>query len=52
MLQVYRDKNTGYGKGYFKRPVTGLGGMTLDCSQYISSDSTIVQEEEPWAIEN
>jgi hypothetical protein len=52
MLQVYRDKEVGYPKGFFKRPITGLGGMTLDCSQYITSDSTVVVEDEPWTIEN
>jgi len=52
MLQVYHDKNIGYGKGFFKRPVTGLGGMTLDCSQFVASDSTVVVEDEPWTIEN
>lgn len=48
MTKVYRDKNTGYGKGYFRRPATGLD-MTLDCSQHIrlSSDSTVEVKDEP-----
>lgn len=49
MTKVYRDKNTGYGKGFFKRPLTGLD-MTLDCSQYVSTDSTVVKDEELWSI--
>lgn len=49
MTRVYRDKDTGYGKGFFKRPLTGLD-MTLDCSQYISTDSTVVKDEELWSI--
>ena len=50
MSRVYRDKNTGYGKGFFKRPLTGLD-MTLDCSQYVTTDSTVVQDdEEVWSI--
>jgi penicillin-binding protein 1A len=41
MVKVYEHPETGYKKGFFKRPVTGLD-MTLDCSQYPKSDSTEV----------
>lgn len=37
MTRVYRHPETGYKKGFFKRPQAGLD-MTLDCSQYKRSD--------------
>jgi penicillin-binding protein 1A len=43
MVKVYEHPEVGYGKGKFKRPASGLD-MTLDCNQYISSDSTEVVE--------
>jgi penicillin-binding protein 1A len=50
MLKVYRDKATGYGKGQFKRPSSGLD-MTLDCNQHVTvSDTTLSVSDEPeWA---
>ncbi|HYG20694.1 MAG TPA: hypothetical protein VD816_17265, partial [Ohtaekwangia sp.] len=41
MTRVYRDKETGYGKGYFERPSTGLD-MTIDCSRYSSAGSDTI----------
>ncbi len=37
MTRVYRHPETGYKKGFFKRPEGGLD-MTLDCRQYQQSD--------------
>lgn len=50
MLKVYADPESGIVKGQFKRPVSGLD-MTLDCSRH-ESDSLMMQEEEPWDIDN
>lgn len=52
MQKVYRDKEVGYPKGYFKRPVTGLD-ITLNCNEFIVSDSTYTKpaEEPQWGIE-
>lgn len=44
MMKVYRDKEVGYGKGYFKRP-SSLG-ITLDCSRH-TSDSSFVADTKP-----
>lgn len=45
MQKVYRDKEVGYPKGSFKRPVTGMD-ITLDCNKFITSDSTSVVIED------
>lgn len=45
MQKVYRDKEVGYPKGFFKRPVGGLGGAVLNCNEFIKSDSTVVTME-------
>ncbi len=42
MVKVYRSPETGYPKGFFRRPATGLD-MTLDCSRY---DETTIEGEE------
>lgn len=50
MVKVYRTPETGYPKGYFRRPSTGLD-ITLDCSKYANSggEGEDVQEpEEMW----
>lgn len=44
MVKVYENPEVGYGKGKFKRPASGLD-MTLDCSQYASTDSTEVVDQ-------
>jgi penicillin-binding protein 1A len=49
MLKVYRHPEIGYKKGYFKRPAGGLD-MTLDCSRYTSSDTTIVIDQDHWDV--
>lgn len=49
MLKVYRDPETGYKKGYFKRPAGGLD-MTLDCSRYATSDTTVVIDQDHWDV--
>jgi penicillin-binding protein 1A len=50
MVKVYRHPEVGVPKGYFKRPQSGLDGVTLDCSKFnIGSDSTITDpDEQPW----
>ena len=45
LVKVYEHPEVGYGKGMFKRPATKLD-MTLDCNQYNSSDSTIVDPQQ------
>jgi hypothetical protein len=50
MMKVYADPASGITKGQFKRPASGLD-MTLDCSRH-ESDSLMMQEEEPWDIDN
>lgn len=50
MLKVYADPESGIVKGQFKRPASGLD-MTLDCSRH-EVDSLMMQEEEPWDIDN
>jgi len=51
MTKVYQDPNTTYGKGYFKRPKSGLD-MSLDCSRYASaSDTTAAPDQEIWQRE-
>ena len=42
MLKLYEHPEVGYGKGAFKRPMSGLD-MTLDCNQYADSDSTVTE---------
>lgn len=49
MLKVYRDPDTGYKKGFFKRPAGGLD-MTLDCSRYATSDTTLVIDQDHWDV--
>jgi penicillin-binding protein 1A len=49
MLKVYRHPEIGYKKGYFKRPAGGLD-MTLDCSRYTSSDTTIIIDQDHWDV--
>jgi penicillin-binding protein 1A len=46
MVKVYEHPEVGYPKGYFRHPNAKLD-MTLDCSQYVSSDSTAapIQDE-------
>jgi penicillin-binding protein 1A len=41
MVRVYEHPEVGYPKGYFKHPVSKLD-MTLDCTQYQSSDSLAI----------
>lgn len=50
MMKVYADPASGITKGQFKRPASGLD-MTLDCSRH-EVDSLMMQEEEPWDIDN
>jgi penicillin-binding protein 1A len=45
MKKVYAHPEVGYGKGQFKRPASKLD-MTLDCSQYASQDSTLVDQKD------
>jgi penicillin-binding protein 1A len=40
MMKVYDHPQTGYGKGFFKRPAEGLD-MELDCSKYMEKDSGV-----------
>lgn len=52
MVKVYRTPETGYGKGFFKRPANGLD-MTLDCSKYKDTATDDIeelqdQEEDVW----
>lgn len=49
MQKVYNDKEVGYPKGSFKRPVTGMD-ITLDCNKHITSDSTsvIIEDDAPY----
>lgn len=52
MMKVYNDESLEYKKGDFKRPASGMD-ISLDCNQYdaIASDSTFVQEEPAWEID-
>jgi penicillin-binding protein 1A len=43
-VKVYENPETGYGKGPFKRPSSGLD-ITLDCSKHAASDTTFVERE-------
>ncbi|MEO5601913.1 MAG: transglycosylase domain-containing protein [Cyclobacteriaceae bacterium] len=45
MVKVYENPEVGYGKGFFKRPNSSLD-MTLNCSEYSTSDSTEVELKE------
>lgn len=51
MLKAYADPQSGITKGQFKRPTSGLD-MTLDCSRHQLSDSTALEDEEAWDINN
>jgi penicillin-binding protein 1A len=51
MVKVYEHPEVGYGKGRFKRPVSGLD-MTLDCNRYVSSDSTVVENEDEITLDD
>ncbi len=51
LVKVYEHPEVGYGKGAFKRPASGLD-MTLDCSQYISSDSTVVDPQQDISLDD
>jgi penicillin-binding protein 1A len=42
MLKVYDNPNVPYSKGMFRRPTSSLD-MTLNCNQYIQSDSTVTE---------
>ena len=45
MVKVYEHPEVGYGKGKFKRPASGLD-MTLDCNQYASDSTDVVEPAE------
>ena len=51
MLKVYNDKDLGYEKGSFARPMGGVD-VSLDCSRYgtpsAESDTTAVEETPQW----
>ena len=52
MVKVYRTPDVGYGKGFFKRPASGLD-ITLDCSKYKGQESDEGGEsgdEEVWTL--
>jgi penicillin-binding protein 1A len=53
MRKVYADQALAYKKGPFKRPATGID-VNLDCSKYetIDGDSTVVEDEAMWKIDN
>jgi penicillin-binding protein 1A len=52
MVKVYNHPEVGYAKGFFKRPIGGLDGVTLDCSRHQSSDSTGVQLEDEISLDD
>jgi penicillin-binding protein 1A len=51
MVKVYEHPETGYSKGQFKRPASGVG-MTFDCSQHQSSDSTLQTIEKEMTLDD
>jgi penicillin-binding protein 1A len=51
MSRVYKHPETGYKKGFFKRPVGGLD-ITLDCSKYQNEDPEQPTADETWSIDN
>jgi penicillin-binding protein 1A len=45
MMKIYAHPETGYTKGYFKTPVSGLD-MTLNCDKYNVVDSLQIRQDE------
>ena len=45
MMKIYAHPETGYTKGFFKKPVFGLD-MTLNCDKYNVVDSLQIRQDE------